>query len=108
MEKPVAERVWDGQDLDSTPLIDSQDPKPGLWQSPCRSTTPLEKPLTDGKRSLYLVELILMSHNGSFTDTDFKSWARLEMRNSPLIISPDRRFQKTVPQCPELDFKICV
>uniref|UniRef100_A0AAZ3QBL6 C2 domain-containing protein n=1 Tax=Oncorhynchus tshawytscha TaxID=74940 RepID=A0AAZ3QBL6_ONCTS len=54
VEKPVAERVWDGQDLDSTPLIDSQDPKPGLWQSPCQSTTPPEKPLTDGNRSLYL------------------------------------------------------
>uniref|UniRef100_A0A8C7N042 Fer-1 like family member 6 n=1 Tax=Oncorhynchus kisutch TaxID=8019 RepID=A0A8C7N042_ONCKI len=50
VEKPVAERVWDGQDLDSTPLIDSQDPKPGLWQSPCQSTTPPEKPLTDGNR----------------------------------------------------------
>lgn len=51
VEKPVAETVWDGQDLDSTPLMDTQDPKPGLWQSPCQSTTPPEKPhLIGGNR----------------------------------------------------------
>ncbi|XP_045068010.1 fer-1-like protein 6 isoform X2 [Coregonus clupeaformis] len=50
-EKPVAERVLEGQDLDSTPLMDRQDPKPGPWQYPCQSTTPPEKPLIiDGNR----------------------------------------------------------